>query len=63
MTPRERVEAAILACFADDFEPGPREVAEVLVDEDVSSGLYEGCSTELEAWFSDYELVAEEVLR
>lgn len=61
-TPRERVEAAILACFDDNYEPAAREAAEVLVDEDVAAGLYEGCSSELEGWFCNFERIAEGVL-
>lgn len=63
VAPRDRVEEAILCCFADDFEPTPREIAESLVDEDVSNDLYEGCSSELEAWFCEYENLAKDALR
>ena len=37
-------------------------VAEALVDSDVASGKYEGCSSELEMAFCEYEARAERVL-
>lgn len=61
-TPRERAEEAILACFEEGWEPTPREIAESLVDDDVADGLYEGCTPELEGWFSEYEQVAARLL-
>jgi hypothetical protein len=36
-------------------------VAEFLVDQDVSAGLYEGCSSELEMHFVEYERLAAHV--
>jgi len=38
-------------------------VAEALVDEDVSHGLYEGCSSTLEMYFTEYEARAERLLK
>jgi hypothetical protein len=61
--PRERVETVILKAFEENYEIGPDVVAEVLVDEDVSNGQYEGCSSELEMWFCEYERQAEWMLR
>jgi hypothetical protein len=58
--PRERVEE-VLAAFSD-CACDARGVAEILIDEDVSSGDYEGCSTELELAFTEYERIAEDVL-
>ncbi len=60
--PRERIEKEILDAFANDYEPHPREIAEVLVDGDVAAGLYEGCSSELEACFVEYARLAAAVL-
>lgn len=62
LNPVERVEAAILASFDKDWEPRAESIAEQLVDEDVSSGEYEGCSTELEMAFQEYETLAERAL-
>jgi len=42
--------------------PDPWAVAEALVDEEVSRGEYEGCSTELEMQFSWYKSEAERIL-
>ena len=38
-------------------------IAEVLVDEDVSNGEYDGCTSELESWFTHYESVAKEEIK
>jgi hypothetical protein len=51
----QRVEESILRCFEADFNPTPDMVAEDLVDQDVSNGLYEGCSTELELAYQEFE--------
>jgi hypothetical protein len=62
MTPRDRVEQEILEAFDNDYEPSPDEVAAALVDADVSQGEYEGCSTDLEIAFTEYEALARRAL-
>jgi hypothetical protein len=41
----------------------PDDVAMTLIDEDVSKGEYEGCSTELELAFCEYMAAAERLRR
>jgi hypothetical protein len=59
---RARVEENVLACFGLDYEPDADEVARSLVDEDVAAGEYEGCSSELELAYIEYEALAREAL-
>lgn len=63
MNARERVEAEILEAFDNDYEPAPDEVARDLVDQDVAAGDYEGCSSDLEIAYVEYEALAREALR
>lgn len=62
MTTQERVkrvlsECAVLGLF------DPYAVAEHLCDQDVVNGEYEGCSSELELAFMEYEREAAALLR
>lgn len=64
LTPtRARVEAFVLGAFDEGYMPTADEVAAVLCDEDVAAGEYEGCSSELELAYIEFEQVAREVLR
>jgi hypothetical protein len=53
-----RVAAAIRACRHEHFTPDPRGIAELLVDQDVARGDYDGCTSELESWFIEFEAEA-----
>jgi hypothetical protein len=61
-TTRKRVEEAILEAFSNGQEPAPRDVAACLCDQDCAAGLYEGCSSELEAYHGEYEAMAARLL-
>lgn len=52
----------IRAILAENPQATSWEVAEVLVDQDVSSGVYAGCSTDLELAFQEYQSKAEEII-
>jgi hypothetical protein len=58
MATHGRVAEAIRRCRDDGFEPDPRGIAELLVDEDVARGDYDGCSSDLESWFIEFEAEA-----
>lgn len=59
-----RVETKILELIDLGFTEVeiPYAVAESLVDDECSRGLYEGCSPELEMAFTDYQSQAARVL-
>ena len=59
---QRRAEKIVLEAFEQDVEISADQVADVMVDQDVSKGEYEGCSTELEMAYAEYERIAKEVL-
>lgn len=60
----QRIEKKILELIDLDFTERqiPALVADALVDRDVSSGEYEGCSSELEIAYTTYESLARRAL-
>lgn len=63
MDTRIRIEEKILDYRAYGVEPTPHDVAMELIDDDVSRGEYEGCSSELELAASEYIAIAEKILK
>lgn len=55
------VEDRILELLAEDEQFDSWTVAAALVDQDVSRGEYDGCSSELEMAFAEYQTAIERV--
>lgn len=60
--PKAAIEAYWLDCASYGHEVTPGEIAEVIVDHQCARGDYQGCSSELEQAYCDYQAQAARVL-
>jgi hypothetical protein len=59
---QRRVERTIDECRMFDIEPEPRTIAEIMIDEDVTAGMYEDLSAKRAIALGEYEKAAARAL-